>query len=87
MWSVDGTPFKLRKAMRSGMDKEFLRPADLAATLGVTPSRIYQLIRAGVIPVTRFSGAIRIPRAAWEAWVRERGEEATASLRPRKTRQ
>jgi excisionase family DNA binding protein len=63
---------------------EFLRPSELAPLLGVGPSRVYQLIRAGLIPATRVGGAIRIPRTAWEAWVREKGEEAISSLSPRK---
>ena len=64
------------------MSKEFLKPIDLATQLGVTPSRIYQLIRAGRIPAARIAGAIRIPRATWEEWVRRKGEEAIADVKP-----
>jgi excisionase family DNA binding protein len=59
---------------------EMLRPADIAARLGVSPGRIYQLIAAGLIPAVRVGRALRIPRAAWEGWLRERSEEALASL-------
>jgi excisionase family DNA binding protein len=61
--------------------REFLRPAQVAPQLGVTTSRVYQLIAAGVIPAIRVGGAIRVPRAAWEEWLRGRSEQALASLR------
>ncbi len=60
---------------------EMLRPADVAKRLGLTVNRIYQLIADQVVPAVRVGGAIRIPRAAWEEWLRGRSEEALASLR------
>jgi excisionase family DNA binding protein len=60
---------------------EMFRPTDVAARLGVTPSRVYQLIAGRAIPVVRVGGAIRIPRSAWEAWLKCRSEEALSSLR------
>lgn len=59
---------------------EMLRAADIAERLGVTASRVYQLIAAGTIPVVRVGGALRIPRAAWDEWLRGRSAEALASL-------
>ena len=59
--------------------RTLLKPADIAAQLGVTTGRIYQLIRAGVIPALRIGGAVRIPRAAWEDWLEEQRREATAA--------
>jgi excisionase family DNA binding protein len=59
---------------------EMLRPADIAERLGLSAGRIYQLIAAGAIPVVRVGGALRIPRAAWDEWLRARSEEALASL-------
>ena len=57
-----------------------LRPAQVAELLGVTRSRVYQLIAAGTIPVVRVGGAIRIPQAAGEEWLKRRSEEAMSSL-------
>jgi len=54
---------------------------DVASQLGVTTGRIYQLIAAGVIPAIRLGNAIRIPRAAWEEWLRGRNEDAMASFK------
>lgn len=62
------------------MQCEFLRVHEIASSLGVGKGRAYQLIRAGMIPSVRVGGAIRIPRAAWESWIREKGKEAISSL-------
>jgi excisionase family DNA binding protein len=63
---------------------EMLRPAHVAAQLGVGAGRVYQLISKGVIPSVRVGGSIRIPRAAWEAWLRGKSVEALGGpLRPR----
>ncbi len=58
-----------------------LRPADVAARLGVTTGRIYQLIRAREIPAVRIGGALRIPVAAWDQWLEEQHRGALASAR------
>jgi excisionase family DNA binding protein len=61
-------------------EREMLRPADVASLLGVTKGRVYQLIAARELPAIRVGGALRIPRAAWEAWLRRRSREALGSL-------
>jgi excisionase family DNA binding protein len=61
--------------------QQFMRPADIAPVLRVTTSRVYQLIASGVIPAVRVGGAIRIPRSAWEEWLRRGCDEALASVR------
>jgi len=60
---------------------QLLRPADLAPQLGVTTGRIYQLIAAGVLPAVRVGRSLRIPRAAWEAWLAKQASQALASTR------
>lgn len=62
---------------------EFLRPADLAPQLGVTRSRVYQLLRAGELPSVRIGGVIRIPRRAWEAWLEQQRDHALEAVRVR----
>lgn len=58
------------------MQTEMLRPSDIASGLGVTTGRVYQLLKAGVIPSVRMGGSVRIPRAAWEAWLAAQSEKA-----------
>ncbi|MCK4414945.1 MAG: helix-turn-helix domain-containing protein [Candidatus Eisenbacteria sp.] len=62
-------------------EKELLRPADLAPLIGVTPSRVYQLITAGVIPAVRVAGSIRVPREAWQRWLDEQRDKALEAVR------
>jgi excisionase family DNA binding protein len=64
-------------------EKELMRPADLAPTLGVSVRRVYQLIRAGEIPAVRVGGALRIPRLAWQNWLWDRSEAARQPLESR----
>jgi excisionase family DNA binding protein len=60
---------------------DLLRASDVAVRLGVTSNRVYQLIAARAIPAVRIGGAIRIPRAAWETWLKDRSDEALAAAR------
>lgn len=61
--------------------KPFLTVPEVARLLGRTPSRCYQLARAGALPVVRIGGRLVVPRAALEEWVRASGERALATLR------
>lgn len=62
-------------------EREVLRPSEIASLLGVTSGRVYQLIADGVIPATRIGRALRIPRAAWEAWLLAQRRQAVAQAR------
>lgn len=61
-------------------EKEMLRPVEVASLLGVTKGRVYQLIAAKELPAIRVGGALRIPRAAWQAWLRQCSTEALGAL-------
>jgi excisionase family DNA binding protein len=63
-------------------EQALLRPADVAPLLGVSASRVYQLLSSGVLPSIRVGGAIRIPRAAWHAWLEEQKDRALGAVRP-----
>ena len=63
--------------------KQELRVSDVAAELGVTSGRVYQLVAEGVIPATRRGRAIRVPRQAWEAWLARQTKDALANQRER----
>jgi excisionase family DNA binding protein len=47
----------------------FLSVPEAAAILDRAPSRVYQLIAAGQVPVQRFGRAIRIPTVAFLAFI------------------
>ncbi len=62
-------------------DRAVLKPVDVAEMLGVTSGRVYQLIGKGIIPAVRIGGALRIPRAAWDAWLRRQQRNAAAAAK------
>ena len=45
-------------------EKQFLKPPEISPLLGVSLSRVYQLIATGVVPSVRIGGSLRIPRCA-----------------------
>ena len=59
----------------------WLKPSQVAGQLGVHKSRVYQLIREGILPAVRVGGAIRIPIDAWDMWMRQQAEAALAAIR------
>jgi excisionase family DNA binding protein len=46
-----------------------LKADEVAAELGMGRSKIYELMASGAIPVVRIGRAVRVPRAALEAWI------------------
>lgn len=62
-------------------DQELMRVADLAPLLGVTSSRLYQLLAQGRLPYVRVGRSIRIPREAWNRWLEEQAQRALDSVR------
>jgi excisionase family DNA binding protein len=56
--------------------RPFLTVAEVAERLGRTPTRCYQLARAGELPVVEVGGRLVVPVAALEQWLREKTESA-----------
>ena len=46
-----------------------LRPTEAAAALGVSRSKIYELLARRVIPSVRLDGSIRVPAIQLHAWI------------------
>jgi excisionase family DNA binding protein len=44
------------------MEREFLKPIEAAAALGLSKSRVYEALQRNEIPNTRIAGMLRIPR-------------------------
>lgn len=61
--------------------KELLRVSEVAPLLGVKRGRVYRLIREGVLPHVQVAGAIKIPRAAFEQWLREKEQQALQAVK------
>jgi excisionase family DNA binding protein len=63
------------------MDRLMLKPAEAAELLGIGRTKVYELIRADLIPYRRVGRSLRVPVALLKAWVetpenRERLREA-----------
>jgi excisionase family DNA binding protein len=58
------------------MDKILLRPAEAAELLGVSRSKVYQLLAVGTLPRVRVGLSLRIPTKALQRWVERQLEEA-----------
>jgi excisionase family DNA binding protein len=46
-----------------------LTPARAAEMLGVSRSKVYTMVKRGELPAVRFTGSVRIPRAALQELV------------------
>jgi len=49
--------------------KLLLRPEEAASVMGVSRSRIYELMRQGSLPRIHIGRSVRIPTQAVQAWV------------------
>lgn len=57
------------------MEKLLLRPAEAAELLGLSRSRIYELISSRRLPSVRVGLSRRIPLAALRKWIAEQTED------------
>ena len=53
------------------MDRLLLRPAEAAELLGVSRSRVYELIAQGTIPSIKLGASVRVPLDALRTWIAE----------------
>jgi len=51
------------------MEKLLLRPSEAAESLGLSKSKIYELISKEVIPSVRIGKSVRVPSGALRAWL------------------
>ncbi len=51
---------------------QLLRMAEVAAALGISRSKAYQLAAAGEIPTIRVGSSVRVPSRALASWVEAR---------------
>lgn len=59
------------------MTRLLLRPTEVAETLGIARSRVYEMIRDSELPVVRIGAkSVRVPADALRAWVEERTTDA-----------
>jgi excisionase family DNA binding protein len=64
--------------MRKEPDRLLLRPDEAAVALGISRSRVYELVAEGAIPAIRLGGSIRIPVLQLQQWVASQLAEQSA---------
>lgn len=61
-------------------ENPFMTVAEVAQALELSEMRIYQLLRTQEIPSVKLGGRIRVPRAAFAAWIENANERALATV-------
>jgi excisionase family DNA binding protein len=59
----------------------YIAISEIAALIRVSEARVYQLIAERAIPAVRTGRRIRVPRAAFDAFLRSQEQRALANLR------
>jgi prophage regulatory protein len=54
------------------LDKELLKPGEVAETLRVGRSLVYEMFSTGELPSIRVGRCNRVPRASLEKWLADR---------------
>ena len=70
--NATGLPLDRRRIGGVELEPALLRPGEAARLLGVSRSRVYELIREGEIPAIRLAGTIRVPLAELRAMIASR---------------
>lgn len=61
--------------------RPLIRPSALSKMMGLSPQRIYALIKNGTLPSCKVSGVIYIPRGAFETWLAQIDSEALGNVK------
>ena len=58
----------------------FLTVGEISQRLGLSERRVYQLIEKRLLPAIRLGRSVRVPLAAWEAWLAVQEKRAMAAV-------
>jgi excisionase family DNA binding protein len=53
------------------MERLLLRPVEAAEVIGVSRSKLYELLASGDLPSARIGASVRVPVEALRAWIAE----------------
>lgn len=67
--------------MSASPNRRFLSIAEAADRIGVSTSTGYNLAAAGELPIVKLHGVRRVPASALERWLKDREDEALATVR------
>jgi excisionase family DNA binding protein len=57
-------------------DSRWLRVKDIASMLSLSERFVYSAIEGGDLPAVRWGRAVRVPRQAFEQWLRDKEAQA-----------
>jgi excisionase family DNA binding protein len=58
------------------MERLLLRPVEAAEAIGISRSKIYELLASGELPSVRIGASVRVPVEALRAWIAEQLDAA-----------
>lgn len=64
------------------MEALLLKPEEVAECLNIGRSKVYELMRAGVLESVRIGARRRVPRTAVDAYIEHLREQTVACRRP-----
>lgn len=53
------------------VERLLMRPTEISQALAMSRSKVYELIASGQLPSVRVAGCVRVPVAAFRAWIDE----------------
>jgi excisionase family DNA binding protein len=59
-------------------ERELLRAEEAGIVLGISRSKVFEMLRRGELPVVRLGRSVRIPRKPLAAWIEARTEAPCA---------
>ncbi len=62
------------------MDQLLMRAEEVARSLRLGRSKVYEMMQTGELPVVRIGRSVRVARAALEEWVREHTTERRVAI-------
>lgn len=60
---------------------DFMRIQEVAERLGVGTRRAYRMAARGEIPTVRHGFGVRVPRAAWDAFIADQTQAAMRAMK------
>ena len=63
------------------MEPLLLRPLEVAELLGISKSKVYELLASGALPSIRIGSSIRVPVAELKKWIAKQADWVDGEMR------
>ena len=75
------TPIRTRRTPVDLGPPMLLRPEEAAKMLGLSRSKVFQMLAAGELPVVRIGRSVRLPSDELRVWIRRKAEHEAREFR------